>query len=480
MVNHLKNKHRNTYLEFLQKSALGKGKITNFVSMEKKLVHPKFDEERFKEILLKFIITTDQPFSVIEDESFQELIKYSMQDINEVKLPGRAAIRRMISETYQSKFKELKATLIDAPGKLSFSVDGWSSRNGYAFQGVIAHWISEEWELKSIVIDLSIVDGSHSGANLAQNFWDVLTRYGINDKLLGLTADNAFNMNTFANKLEAMVGSQGIFTAKDHRVRCMAHIVNLACQQIITAISANAENLDESGSESDGDISEDDENEPLAISSLTFIDKIRKSCVGILSSPQRRQQLKRQCEVAGVKPTSLRYDVPTRWNSTLDMLERALELRRPFQLTVQSCRNLAKFNLTSAEWIKVEKTINLLRPFKDATKLLSEDGVPKLSETQSIYNALFDHLEAFVTPKSTKYKESRQKSTSAVEDWLQKAADAGWKKLTEYFPTTDGMIYSVATSKISAPWSILLYCQHAIILIRYMHRGQCYFIAITR
>lgn len=49
--------------------------------------------------------------------------------------------------------------------------------------------------------------------------------------------------------------------------------------------------------------------------------------VKIRSSPQRRKKFAFQAEAAGLKGLNLILDVRTRWNSTHDMLERALKMR---------------------------------------------------------------------------------------------------------------------------------------------------------
>jgi hypothetical protein len=56
--------------------------------------------------------------------------------------------------------------------------------------------------------------------------------------------------------------------------------------------------------------------------------KLRKVIIKIRASPQRREKLKQQCIAANIKPLELIPDVSTRWNSTDDMITRALELKQ--------------------------------------------------------------------------------------------------------------------------------------------------------
>lgn len=59
-------------------------------------------------------------------------------------------------------------------------------------QGVTANW-----ELLTIPLDLTILEGQHSGKNLSKAFIDVLSDYGLLDKVISITSDNATNMDTF-------------------------------------------------------------------------------------------------------------------------------------------------------------------------------------------------------------------------------------------------------------------------------------------
>lgn len=52
-----------------------------------------------------------------------------------------------------------------------------------------------------MVLDLDILEGSHTGKNLAYSFFNVGEEFGILDKLLGFTTDNATNYDTFFEHL---------------------------------------------------------------------------------------------------------------------------------------------------------------------------------------------------------------------------------------------------------------------------------------
>lgn len=59
----------------------------------------------------------------------------------------------------------------------------WTSKSSvYAFIGLVAYWISDEWELMECPIALLVVDGDHSGAASAKAIFRELDRRGILEK----------------------------------------------------------------------------------------------------------------------------------------------------------------------------------------------------------------------------------------------------------------------------------------------------------
>jgi hypothetical protein len=50
--------------------------------------------------------------------------------------------------------------------------------------------------------------------------------------------------------------------------------------------------------------------------------------VKVRASPQRRAKFAETCRIQGLKEKNLILDVKTRWNSTYDMMKRALEMKK--------------------------------------------------------------------------------------------------------------------------------------------------------
>lgn len=130
------------------------------------------------------------------------------------------------------KMNELKTEIANVSGKISVTLDAWTSTNSLAFLAIRVHWMVQNWNYQSKLIDFAHIEGDHTGFSLSRIFTDCLTRLEIPfTKILAVTLDNATNNDTFSLWLE----EHGI-NAVDHRMGCMAHIINLSVQDIMSSL----------------------------------------------------------------------------------------------------------------------------------------------------------------------------------------------------------------------------------------------------
>lgn len=435
LVNHMKRKHLSMFNEEISRIVPSK--------VEKRLV----TKEIFRQKISHFIVCCDEPFTIVESPYFIDLIDYCSEGNEACKLFSAKTAKEDIDKLYIECKANLNETLQNNAGKVSCIIDCWTSSNQHPFQGVIARWITDDWELRNVVIDLTILHGSHSGINIAKSFWDVLLDYGIVEKLLSVTTDNATNMDTMFEELEKLAAAFGVpFDSKNFRVRCFIHILNLASRAMINAVGDGDSTTYPSDDESDGE----DEIEKECSKVLPVVAKIRKGVVAIRNSPQRREMFQKQCCVAGIEHKNLLRDVRTRFNATFTMIERAKQMMIPFDMTLNCIPKLRKYGLNKEEWQMIDELIKLLSPFKEATVMLSNEHSPTMSRLASVYHLLFDHLEKYIESKDDDppAKRARNKNHTERPEWLINAAKNGWEKLRKYYPTSDGLVHIVATGKL--------------------------------
>jgi hypothetical protein len=105
------------------------------------------------------------------------------------------------SFSIQSNFDDILTRNVQKHvAKLSLVLDAWTSSNYFAFLAIVVRYINEDFELgecfgldlvscqlnpliEEILVDFKELVGEHSGENLAEIVWDVLSTYGIANKV---------------------------------------------------------------------------------------------------------------------------------------------------------------------------------------------------------------------------------------------------------------------------------------------------------
>lgn len=195
-----------------------------------------FSQDTFRKALIKWIVICDQPFTEPQQEAFVELIHTLNPNAQVI---SDKTVRADIIETYEEKFSELKDLLAQIPGKMSITLDGWTSRNVLPFLAIRGHWLDIDFNYHSILFDFSYIHGKHSGWKHSCIFRDCLSRLNIPiSKILGVTGDNAASNDTFFDWMTEHGLSKLL-----NQLRCLCHVFNLAAQDFLALLKvSNPEN----------------------------------------------------------------------------------------------------------------------------------------------------------------------------------------------------------------------------------------------
>jgi hypothetical protein len=286
------------------------------------------------EKLVNFILTSLSPFSIVENLSFIEYVK-SLDP--QATLPSRRALVNQIDDLFFKMKSNLIKILGNNESKICWTCDGWTSVNNDPFFAVTCHFIDDHWTLKESVLSLSVLKHPHDSITIAERLKDVASEYCIMDKIFCITTDNASNM----------INCVPLFKNDCHHFRCMAHILNL-----------------------------------VAKTGLNHLQQELKVIRGVVLSIKRysslNQKLELACELSSTKYLKPILDVDTRWNSTYDMLERALYLKMPIKYLCS--QDLSLKELLIDDWYKIESIVSLLKPLKEVTVELSASKVITVGE----------------------------------------------------------------------------------------------------
>ena len=114
-------------------------------------------------MLLKMIVKDMQPFSIVEDQGFQEFITAIDPSY---KLPNRKMItRELLFDCYRDTFQKVTA-LIESIESVCLTIDTWTSATTENYLAVTAHFLNRDFQMESCLLDCSKFGERHTKENL--------------------------------------------------------------------------------------------------------------------------------------------------------------------------------------------------------------------------------------------------------------------------------------------------------------------------
>ncbi|CAI5458473.1 unnamed protein product [Closterium sp. Yama58-4] len=331
--------------------------------------------------ITKLVVTCDLPFRVVESEAFRELL--ILLNTNCAKknfIPSHWTVSRntvvFAKAALQSAVAELMAKERELGCKVSFSINMRTAPNGKAWLVVTGHWIDENFQLRTAVLEFREMLGRHGGEEMAHVVEETVVQWGLQMRCLGLTTDNASSSIAAFRRLSEEGSGLGFFNSRMHfRKVCLAHVINLAVQAALKVAT---------------------------ICKLLKILRAMATLIGL--SPQRsaaffglQQTLKAQAN-NNKKPLKLVQDSPTRWGSTYDMVDHTVALQNPitvyFASTHDDKKKVESMCLTDADWETFQALKTFLSPFAKVSKVAEGAAYPTVSMVVPYYNGLIDAMEA--------------------------------------------------------------------------------------
>jgi hypothetical protein len=372
------------------------------------------ENEHLNALFLDYIIDCQLPFRQCEKKSFRNFVAY-LNPHGEKMLPlSHSTVAERILERYRTQKDSIKILLRTAITKIHVSCDAWTS-GGTAFLGITARFANSKGR-QQLVLAIKNIRGSHSGANMAEIFLATVQEYEIEKNLGFCCADNASNNDTMCTTIEKQMGNNGIsWDAKLYRLRCLAHISNLAVQALLFGKHPNTQTDPELPSADD----------LRAWRKLGTLGKLHEIIIWIYHSPQRREAF-----LGLSKGVALRRDNKTRWTSWFECIMRALELRGPLDtwgIVIQADKTIKKDDmppyLNEEDWITLKTFGDILLPYKDVT-IATEGYGDSLNCTLIGLDLLLDSVE----------EAKANHRTNAI---FATALETSWNTLEKYYILTD-------------------------------------------
>ena len=176
------------------------------------------DSKRAQEItkrIVEFVAKDMRPVALIEGIGFQNLVATLEPSYQ---IPSRKSIMKALHSTYDEVKTRLQ-TELNGVDSVALTTDHWTSPAVDSYVGLTAHFITQEWNLQTRVLQTKEVQERHTALNIADDLRAVINEWDLSEKMTGITSDNARNI----------VAALALLPWP--RVSCFAHTLQLAVKE---------------------------------------------------------------------------------------------------------------------------------------------------------------------------------------------------------------------------------------------------------
>ena len=179
------------------------------------------------------IVKDYQPYSIVEDEGFVNLLKVLAP---KYKVPNRRLLIKIVDDKYLTVVECVKTKIKQK--YLTMTADIWTdSHTTRSYLGVTCHFLDPAigTNLQEIDLGVYILNERHSSAYISSCFEDILKHWAISKEQISLiVTDHAANM------LKSVADT----FSDDKHIGCVAHAMNLVAKKSIETTKSLPELID--------------------------------------------------------------------------------------------------------------------------------------------------------------------------------------------------------------------------------------------
>jgi hypothetical protein len=166
---------------------------------EQKMFTRKIKQEKYREKVAKAIIKHNYSFISVEHEGNRDVHSYLNPDVKHI---SRNTAKADILKVHRKEKDNIRNMLKSIPGRICLTSDLWTSITTEGYICLTAHYMDENWKLKSIILNFRHMPPPHTGIALLEKIFKFLKDWGIEEKVFSITLDNAYNNDNMQDLLK--------------------------------------------------------------------------------------------------------------------------------------------------------------------------------------------------------------------------------------------------------------------------------------
>ncbi|XP_005103836.1 zinc finger BED domain-containing protein 1 isoform X2 [Aplysia californica] len=324
-------------------------------------IKKSYGAERVKQntnkALLKMLTVDLQPASIVEGRGFRDFVK--ALDVRYEPPSKKTIMKTMLNDLAEETKNKVKLEVVIA-SFFAITVDTWMYRGSQNFITVSAHFIKDNWEMSSIVLETFDRTDEATGDALALSLKRITDEWNISERIISLISNGTDNTVTAAT----------LSTGWEHLV-CFGHTLNLVINNALKSV-AEIVRIQKKTSDAVG-----------------YFETCVKAS-DTLSAVQQQHNL----PVHKLKQESSKF-----WNSTYAMFVRMVEQYEAVN-TVLCFLSKDHMCLCDDEVELMRSVIEVLKPFEAATQEICTSGYTFMSKVIPIATLLQQVTASGMVPLS--------------------------------------------------------------------------------
>jgi len=351
----------------------------------------KFSVYYVQYLINMLIVTSNSPFSLVENKYMQQIL--SLIKLDEKFVTNRNITTESITSLFKKKKENIKQFIRDntnSTTSFNFIIDVWSQKKTY-YLGVAVSFGTIQFSQTNIHLALKEIINSTAVSQVAA-FEAICIDFNIPiTNILTIVSDNA-NTN---DKIVSILNSK--YKLSIQRGRCFTHIVNLMVQTFL-------DHLNCAPSEKFNTLTTDEEEEINTEKLLKYVEPIEGVPMNIVQKIRFLSLLLKRPKMFGCfksllfnghesEATDLPIDMKVRWSSTYTMLISAEKLWTYLIIMPNHPVFGIPFTLNDQDYDELCLLIKILKKFYDVTMLCESHSFSLMGNIFPYYNSLFDFIQ---------------------------------------------------------------------------------------